>query len=168
MPLPSPIHPALVHFPVALILVSLLFTLIGRALDRDWWRKAAAAMLVLGVLGLVAAYLTGGPAGDAAEKLGVAEQAVDDHEKGAVFSLWFGIATVVAMAAAGRVKKAAAALGGLALLLHFLTAATVSVTAYRGGKLVFEHGAAVKVNGQPVTHAKPGEGHGEREPGEKD
>jgi uncharacterized membrane protein len=144
----APFHPAIVHTPIALIIVGAVFELVGRALDNEWWRKAAFAMLIVGVLGAVLAVSSGGPAGDRAEHQGVSEQAVDAHEEIAKISLWLGIAAVLARAVAGRMGAARAAVGALALLLHLGAATTVGIAGYRGGKLVFEHGAGVKVSGK--------------------
>ena len=153
-----PLHPLIVHTPVAMLIVSALFELVGRATDVAWWRKAAFAMLIVGVLGAAAAVRTGEEAGEAAEKHGVPEQAVDAHEEMAVVTLWVGVAAVLARAVAGRMGPLRGGVAGLALVLHLAAAVTVGITGYRGGRLVFEHGASVKVHGQPVTTgAKPAE-----------
>lgn len=161
----APFHPQLVHFPIALIIVGLLFEVVGRLTDLDWWRKAAFAMLILGVLGAGAAVLSGDEAGEKAEHAGVAEAPIDAHEDVAKLTLWLGIAAVVARAVAGRTGSARAAVGALALLLHVATAGALVLTGFRGGKLVYEHGANVKVSGAAVTHAAPGEPekHAERD-----
>src|SRR6266498_4992167 len=153
----APFHPQLVHAPVALIIVAAAFELLGRALDLEWWRKAAFAMLVVGVLGAGAAVISGGGAGDAAEHQGVPEQPVDAHEEMAQLTLWLGIAAVVTRAIAGRTGRARPLVATLALLLHLTTAVTVGVAAHRGGRLVYEYGAKVKVDGKPVVTPKPGQ-----------
>jgi uncharacterized membrane protein len=160
MEFPGAFHPQIVHTPIALIIVGAVFELIGRATDIDWWRKAAFAMLVIGVLGAGAAVLSGQEAGESAEHQGVAESAVDAHEDIAKVTLWIGIAAVLARALAGRAGRAKAAVGLLALGLHLAAAVTVGIAGYRGGKLVYEHGANVKVKGAAVTSdgpAKPAE-----------
>lgn len=153
----APFHPQIIHAPIALIVVGFLFELIGRALDRAWWRKAAFAMLVVGVMGAALAVLSGLPAGQSAEHHGVSEQAVDSHEEMALLTLWLGIAAIVARVASTRLAGVGGALSALALLLHLATAVCVGIAAHRGGKLVYEHGAAVRVNGRLVREAPPGE-----------
>ena len=147
-----PLHPVVVHAPVALLIVSAVFELIGRATDGAWWRKAAFAMLIVGVLGAGVAVITGNEAGEAAEKQGVPEQAVDAHEDIAKWTLWIGIAAVLVRAAAGRAGAARGAVSSLGLLLHLTAAVTVSLAGYRGGKLVYEHGAAVQKLSQPAAN----------------
>jgi len=150
MPPMPPLHPLIVHAPIALIIVSLVFELVGRATDSDWWKNAAFAMLIVGALGAWAAVWTGGPAGDAAERQGVTEHAVDDHEEAGRLTLWFAISAVVGWTGAARPVA-----GGLALLLHVSAAVAVGVAAYRGGRLVFDHGAAVHVHGRLVPSDGP-------------
>jgi uncharacterized membrane protein len=163
----APFHPQIVHAPIVLIVVGLLFELIGRALSLDWWRKAAFAMLIVGVLGAAAAVISGEGTSEVVEKQGVPEQTVDAHGDLAKIALWLGIAAVLARAIAGRAGAARGAIGALALVLHIAAAGTVAVAAHRGGQLVFEHGARVRVNGQPVVTGKAGAARSEGgEPGE--
>jgi uncharacterized membrane protein len=151
----APYHPQLVHAPVALIIVSLVFDVIGRALDRAWWRKAAFAMLVVGALGAGGAVLSGLPSGEHAEKQGVPEEAVDAHEEAALLALWLGVGAVLVRAVAVRYPK----LSIIALVVHLSAAISVGVAAHRGGLLVFDHAAAVRVNGVPVLKGHPAESH---------
>lgn len=151
MTLGMPVHPFIVHVPIALLVLSPLFELIGRASRIAWWRNAALALLVIGVLGAGAAVLTGTRAGDAAERHGVPEQAVDAHERMAFATLWLGLAAVVAYGVAARVGRARAAVAALALLLQLAAAVTVGVTGHRGGMLVFQHGAGVRVDQWPAA-----------------
>jgi uncharacterized membrane protein len=149
-------HPQIVHGPIALIIIAALFEVVGRIVGLDWWRKAAFALLILGVLGAGLAVLSGQEAGKAAEHQGVPEQPVDLHESIAKLTLWLGLAAVVMRAIAGRTGRARPMVAGLALVLHLAAAVTVGLAAHLGGELVFEHGARVKVNGQPVVSPQPG------------
>ena len=160
----APFHPAIVHAPIALIIVGAAFELAGRALDREWWRKAAFAMLTVGVLAAGLAVLSGRQAEEGVERQGVAKDAIHEHEEMAELTLWLGLGAVVTRAVAGRLGAVRAAVAGLALLLHLAAAITVGITGFRGGLLVFEHGAGVKVGG---TLLKNPEGEKEGEAGEE-
>lgn len=150
-------HPQIVHFPIALLLLSPLFEIVGRATDVQWWRRAALAMLVIGVVGAFFAVQSGEPASEKAEHAGVAESAVEAHEDIAKVAMWIGLGALAARIGAEVLKGGAAgAVGGLALLLQIAAAVTVGIAGYRGGKLVYEHGANVTVNGQPVTQGGAG------------
>ena len=67
-------HPHIVHTPIALLIFSALFALIGRLFDRDWLRKTAMVMLVIGALGAFVAMRSGFYAHDVPEH----EQGVPD------------------------------------------------------------------------------------------
>jgi uncharacterized membrane protein len=159
----APLHPQIVHAPIALIIVAAVFEIIGRAVDLAWWRKAAFAMLIVGVLGAGLAVLSGREAGERAEeRQGVPEEAVDAHEEIAVLAMWLGVAAVVMRAVAGRLGPARGAASGLALLLHLGTAVTVGIAAHRGGMLVREHGASVRLHGRLLISG-PRHAHEEEE-----
>jgi uncharacterized membrane protein len=157
-------HPQIVHTPIALIIIALAFDLIGRATRLEWWRKAAFAMLVVGVLGAGGAVLSGREAGEAAERQGVPEQPVDAHEEMAFVTLALGLAAVAARGIASRAGGARALVSGIALVLHLGAAIAVGITGYRGGKLVYEYGAAVHLHGQPASSGAP---HAEEHEGER-
>ena len=133
----APFHPAIVHTPIALIIVGAVFELAGRALDREWWRKAAFAMLIVGVLAAGLAVLSGRAAEEGVERQGVAKHAIEEHEEMALLTLWLGLGAVVTRAVAGRLGAVRAAVAGLALLLHLAAAITVGIAGFRGGLLVF-------------------------------
>ena len=157
----GPFHPQIIHTPIVLIIVSLLFDLVGRAFDLDWWRKAAVAMLVIGVLGAGVAVLSGEAASEVAEnRQGIPEETVDHHGDLAKLALWLGIGTLVVRGAAVALGPARPVASGLALVLHLATAVTIGVAAHRGGQLVYQHGAAVHLQGKLITH--PPESHDAR------
>jgi uncharacterized membrane protein len=157
-----PIHPLVVHTPIALLIVSFLFDLVGRATDVGWWRKAAFAMLVVGAIGAWAAVWTGDRSEDAAEDQGVPHDAIESHEAAGIFTMWMGFLAVAARALETRPGAARGAVSIVALVAHLLAATGVGFAGFRGGILVYEHGAGVK----GVTIAAPGgEGHDERPAG---
>lgn len=53
------LHPMLVHFPIALAAVALLFDLASYYFKKDWLNKAAVTLAVLATLGAGAALLSG-------------------------------------------------------------------------------------------------------------
>jgi uncharacterized membrane protein len=157
MNLPFEPHPIIVHTPIALIIVSLLFDIVGRMTDLDWWRKAAFAMLVIGVLGAGAAVLSGNAAEERAEDQGVPHEPIEEHQAAGTLTLWLGVAAVLARALAARPGPARGAISALALVAHLLAAGAVGVAGYRGGILVYDHGAGVKTTA-PATAAEPSHG----------
>lgn len=153
----GPFHPQIVHTPIALIVFALLFDLVGRATDLAWWRKAATAMLVIGALGAWAAVVSGSGAEERVEEQGVPESLIGAHEDAGKIAAWLATGAVVARVFAGRAGGARGAVAGLGLVLHLCAAGAVGMAGFRGGKLVYEHGAGVSVGGVPVKHPGAGE-----------
>ena len=164
----GPFHPQIVHAPIVLIIFSAFFALIGKLMDRDWLRKTSVLLLVFGFLGAFVAVQSGKPAHRVPEhQQGVPEEAIDTHEMLGERTMYLAGLALIALFAASRLKGGtAAAVGALALILQLLAAGCVAYTGYLGGKLVFDHGANVKVDGQLVKSAHAAE-H-KAEPGEKD
>lgn len=156
-----PIHPIIVHTPIALLICSVLFELVGRALDADWWRRGAVALLVFGTIGAAAAVITGDAAGDAAERQGVADQPLEQHEDAGKLTLALAAGAVVVRALATRAGSARGAVTTLALVLQLAAAVMVGITGFRGGRLVYEHGAGVRVHGVHVASDQAPKARGE-------
>ena len=153
MELLGPFHPQIVHFPIVLLILSVVFDLVGRATDSEWWRKASMAMLVLAVAVGVMAILTGEFVGDRAEKLQrIPEATVDAHGDLGKIAIWLAAGALLARLIAGGAGAARAAVGGVALLLQLAAAVTIVFAAYRGGKLVYRHGAGVSIEGKLIRH----------------
>jgi len=148
----GPLHPVIVHTPVALLVFSAFFAIVGRLFDRDWVRKASVLLLVFGFLGAFAAVRSGAVAHRVPEhRQGVPEEAIDDHAEMGRYTLYVSGAAIVVFALATRLSgSAAAAVSAIALLLQIAAAVLVGITGYRGGRLVYEHGANVTIGGQLV------------------
>ena len=150
-------HPQISHAPIALLLVGLLFELIGLAVDRPWWRKAATALLVLGTAGAILAALSGRPAAERALAQQVPEQHVQAHEIMSYLALWYALGALVLRAAAARVRRFHGLLAGLSLIGWIVACAFVVVAAQRGITLVLDDGAGVRSPAQrlPETRQEP-------------
>ena len=144
--LPNPLHPAVVHFPIAFAyllppaaLVTLLWGARARAARAAWWPVAALMLLTL-VAGIVA--VRSGEATEDRAEQAVAGRLIHEHEEraeGFMVVAWVGLA----LAAAGFLKGRL----GLAARWAFLAAALamaaqVTWTGKLGGELVYKHGAA--------------------------
>jgi uncharacterized membrane protein len=144
------LHPMLVHFPIALLITSVLFDVLGAWLTRESLREGALWLLVLGVLTGLAAFASGDVAAEAAEKAGVAESLIETHEHlaGATVGV-FGALLVWRLLLRNRfsprtrVAYLMVAIVGLGLL---------SATGHYGGSLVYEHGAGVNAAAARTAH----------------
>ncbi|HZI93071.1 MAG TPA: DUF2231 domain-containing protein, partial [Patescibacteria group bacterium] len=148
MNLPN-LHPAVVHFPIALWLAAVLFDVACLMIRRHRWIDLTATSLyAMGALGAGAAYLAGEWAEDSLIDLPASlETLVEDHSDWAwwtliVFAVVAALRLVILRVDRGvghrltgvRWLVLLAALGGTWALVE---------TADRGGALVYRHGVAV-------------------------
>ena len=144
---PEPLHPALVHFPIVLILLGTICAVVA-----VFWRKhslplLAAVLLGMGALGAWAAVATGESDGGLLENGSPKREAlVDEHETWAKRTLTFSIAAAVMAAGsvlAGRWPRIARVVAIVSALVSAVAAYGVYETGHRGGALVYRHGAGV-------------------------
>lgn len=184
-PIPSwdGLHPLIIHFPIALLLVAPLFVILGAVLEPRRGRPfliAALVLMVLGTIGTLAAVSTGEAAGELAERAGQVEAVLERHEELAETTRTVFLALTAVFAAVlfvPRLFRRELARGPLtALLAVFLVsygagAVLLANTAHNGGRLVHELGVQAMIGspGQPVAAAQAGGNAGEGgEAGEQD
>ncbi len=144
--IPNPLHPAIVHFPIALVILLPFFAIgalwairRGSPIRRAWAVPVAVAAAL--TLSAFVALRTGDKEGERVEKV-VPERVIQTHEEAAErFLVLSGVLLLVAGAglAGGTVGKSArlvATVGALGL-----TFAGYQV-GRAGGELVYQHGAA--------------------------
>ncbi len=140
------IHPMIVHFPIALIIIGFLAELIGAIWKKEFFGKAGFYLLILGTLGVVAAYISGNLAGDGITEAGPLKQALETHESAALLSLWLMVGVAVIRIALTLTKQYAGALRWVAIILFFIGVLSIARTGFYGGELVFKHAAGVQFN----------------------
>jgi uncharacterized membrane protein len=129
------IHRIIIHFPIAIILVGFLVDVVSLLIRKDkCLPKMGLYLEVLGVLGALAAFITGHLfTGDVIENVGKDGQM---HELFATLTLiTIVIATFVRLLVL-YLKKQESWLKYLAMGLFLLAAAFVSVTGHFGGMIV--------------------------------
>lgn len=139
-----PIHPMLVHFPIALLFVSFLFDLIFFLTGREEFKKGGFWLLLLGWVAGLAATLSGVLSEDLVEKAGVPKSAIERHEFFAFMTLGLFAGLILVRAWIRnrwsynhRLIYIGGALVGLFIL---------ATTGYWGGDLVYRYGAGVQPN----------------------
>lgn len=160
----APLHPKIVHIPIALAVLMPLIS-IGLLVawwkdwlpDRVWWIAVALQLVMFGS-GWVAME-TGEEDEEAVERV-VAEQAIEEHEERAEQFFWgsgaLAVLMVLPMVVPGRSRKKWLAVAA--------SAGTVGVfwLGYRageaGGDLVYKHGAArAHIDGTPAVGGAEGD-----------
>lgn len=139
------LHPKIIHFPVAFLIIYVLLEITGIIFNKEFFTKAAYLFLFLGVLGLVAAVLTGNQAEAVAnqwEEKGaiIPFNAIGEHEQFASNTLWFFTALLVFRTFLVLKKKFTGFFKYLIIVLALVGAFLVYETAEHGGKLVYKYG----------------------------
>jgi len=136
-----PIHPMLVHFPIALLSAAVLFDLLGTKWRREDCRVASLYTLVLGFVGAALSVASGAMAEDAAEHSGVPKRAIEIHEMLGFATFWVFAGLLGLRLATGlgwiREQRTVSWLSGIAGVVVMLAAS------YYGGSLVYDYGAGV-------------------------
>ena len=140
------LHPMIVHFPIALLIVGFFSDITGLIVKKEFFTTAGFYLLILGTLGVIAAYLSGEYAGDGVTESGALGQALELHESAALLSLWLMTGTALVRIAAVIFKKFEGAVKVIAMVLFFAGVISIARTGYYGGELVFKHAAGVQLN----------------------
>ena len=143
------LHPAVVHFPIALAATGAVAEVVYLILRRPWVRWFGPVLLTLALAGSGVAYFSGQAVHDKAVDQGVPHDAIEKHESSCVWALGaLGLATLLAWAVRTSGKGI-----WLSALIALAAAGTTLYTGYLGGELVYIHGAGhVKATVHP---AKP-------------
>lgn len=173
IPFPQPLHPAVVHFPIALLLLGAAVAVLAIFVRRWHLPLFAAVLLSLGAIGAVAATVTGEEEEEKVEHaMPSVEPLLEEHAE------WGERARNAGMVAAFFAVAAAIAAGKPAggRVLSVLTACAAMVAGYCvaqaghfGGELVYRHGAGVALERGPGSggNVLPARGeHEEEERGE--
>lgn len=136
------LHPMIIHFPIALILVILACDSIGFFLKRKSFFEVGTVLSVFALAGAIAALISGLAAEDSAWQIAQAHKLLEDHEIAAYIFVGF-MAIYTAFRIVFR-QKITEKLGWLSLLLALWGSAIVARVGYLGGEMVFRYGTAVK------------------------
>ena len=155
--LPS-LHPAVLHFPIALGVVALGFDLAALAAPRRRWLAASGLVLtLLWTLATVATYLSGEEALESLGEIqGPASAAAWSHADAAFLALVASLVVLALRAAAawrdrGRESVRRGAVRLLAMAAMVAALALLFRAADLGGALVYRHGLGVAGHGGPVA-----------------
>jgi len=144
--LPDPLHPAVVHFPIALAAIIPLFAALillairsGRTAPLTWAVVVLMQALLVGSAWL--AHETGEDQEERVEKV-LEERHIEEHEEAADWVLWMGAAGLAAAALGLAGGSAGAWARAGALILSLATLGAAVRTGHSGGELVYRYGAA--------------------------
>lgn len=146
--IPSPLHPAVVHFPIVLILLGCAVAVVA-AFTRRWHLPLLGAVLLsLGAAGAVVSVSTGAREGELVGE--TAGSVLDEHEDWAERTRTVALVAAalgIAAVAVSRMPRTARLLGACTAIAAAGAAWCVVETGHRGGQLVYRHGAGVLAAG---------------------
>lgn len=153
--IPDPLHPALVHFPIVLILAGTAVAGVAVFLRRWHLPWLAAGLLLTGAAGATAAAWSGEEEEESTGKLSArAGQILEEHEEWGERTRNLAIVAGLLAAGAvvaGRSPKVARGLGLAAAVAGLAASYAVAEAGHYGGLLVYQHGVGVKT---PAAAAK--------------
>lgn len=145
--LPNPLHPAVVHFPIVLILLGAMVALLVIVWRRWHLPWLAAVLMVAGASGALVAARTGGQQAEMAGEISEsAELILDHHETWGERTRNLAIAAAIlalVSASATRFPKVARGLTVATALVAGATAYSVAQAGHYGGQLVYKHGVGI-------------------------
>ena len=162
--IPDPLHPAIVHFPIVLLLLGAPLAVVSLFLQKFHLPVLTAAVLALGGAGALVATWTGEEAAELAGELsGSGEKALDAHEEWGERARNAGLVAAllaVISAALGRKPVAGRALGAAAAIAALGAAFSVAQAGHYGGAVVYKYGVGVNT----AAGASAGDAPGGRQP----
>jgi uncharacterized membrane protein len=135
------LHAALNDLPTALLLTALLFDLAGLATKREGLRLVSFWTLIVGAIGGAAAVISGLQAEEHIAHGEAVHEVMETHEQFALITL--GVFAVLALWRIVRERKMRSGERSIVLVLTLIGVGILFVTANYGGRLVFEHAAAI-------------------------
>ncbi|MBX7172062.1 MAG: hypothetical protein K1X72_13950 [Pyrinomonadaceae bacterium] len=178
-PIPSwdGLHPIIVHFPIALLLVAPVLILLGMFFGKNnrAFMLSAFILMVIGTIATFIAVSTGESAGELAERLVNAESILENHEELAettrtvftALTIIFGAIIVVPLILKKELGKKILIPISCAFLVFYSAGAVLLInTAHQGGRLVHEFGVRAMMansnqngtNNQNLPESRRGDG----------
>jgi uncharacterized membrane protein len=163
-PLPSwdGLHPLVVHFPIALLIVAPVLVVLGLLMYRHylWFAIAALAIMTLGTVGAFVAVSTGEAGAELVMRSPEINPVLERHEELAETTQWvflgltllFAAITLVPHAVRRPLKRVPGTIVAVAFLLIY-SGGTILLAnaAHEGGRLVHEFGVQALVAETPTA-----------------
>lgn len=146
MTLPDPLHPAVVHLPLALAMLAPFAAALAFVVIRRGWLPPRAWLAVVLLQGLLAgsawfAVETGEDQEERVEKV-VRESYIEEHEENAERFLRVAVVALVVSAGGLFAGRGGSVGRGATVVAAALALAAAVFVGHTGGELVYRHGAA--------------------------
>lgn len=138
------IHPLLIHFPIALWTVAMLFDFLSLFKSEGWFRNASVALYGLGALSSLAAFFSGKQAIDIVSVPFQGELTASNHSDWGHYTIYFFVGyALIRCFFLWKKMDTRKPIAILLLLLGMAGMSMVAKTADMGGKLVYKYGVGV-------------------------
>ena len=139
------VHPMIVHFPIALLIIALLFDLAALFFkNQNWLPKSAAILYIVGTLFVIAAFLSGRQAADSVNVPALANPTLGNHADWGLITLWFfSIYGLIRLLLLWTDISEKWVVSLIAFLIGAAGMVVLYQTADRGAELVYRHGIGV-------------------------
>lgn len=136
---PSPLHPMVVHFPVALFVTALGLELLSLMAKRESLHQSAVHIFIVAALLTPLVVRTGI---EEAEELRLTHPVLDKHRLFALWCMWVSLSALPVL----WFTKQEFGKYFRAVFLAFLIgiAGLVSLTGHNGGRMVYEYGVGIE------------------------
>jgi uncharacterized membrane protein len=144
------LHPLVIHFPIVLFLLYTLLEIVGITFNKEEIQRGAYVILILGVIGALAAVLTGHQAEELAEKtissaFRFPEEVLEEHEWFANLTVWYFFFVLLLRTYLVVKKKFVGRIRYIFIIFALAGTFLVWSTGREGGELVFEHGVGTEL-----------------------
>ena len=147
MPSIASLHPQVVHFAIALLIVGVVFRLLSLTGRLAFTGPAATTLIVLGTVATVVAVQSGNDAHGPVERIPGVRPAVVDHEEWGIRArnIFLGVAALelLALALAGRMPKQAKVVAMGAAAIGLVGLAAIYEAGEHGGELVYNYAGGI-------------------------
>ena len=147
MPSIASLHPQVVHFAIALLIVGVIFRLLSLTGRLAFTGPAATTLIVLGTVATVLAVQSGNDAHGPVERIPGVRPAVVDHEEWGIRArnIFLGVAALelLALALAGRMPKQAKVVAMGAAAIGLVGLAAIYEAGEHGGELVYNYAGGI-------------------------
>lgn len=139
--MPHPLHPTLVHFPIALIITALIFHLLYLLSPKIISAKIALTQLIMGVIGAFISAWSGEKAMQDAQPFASSEieGIVEQHELWANLTIWSGLILLISLIYIKLKYKNRRLTDRVMLVGMIMLTIFVIRTAFFGAELVFKY-----------------------------
>lgn len=133
-----PIHPKLVHFPIALVISAMGMQGLGCLLRKDFLRNGAWLMFILGVLSMSVVVWSGLLEAD---RLHLNHPVLTAHKQFAFAAMWSSLVVIPVLWVLR--SKNIKIFQIVFLIVLIIISALLGLAAHQGGRMVYEYGVGV-------------------------